>query len=372
MKVVITGGHLTPALAYIEYCQKHTKDVDLYFFGRRFSQSNRRQKAIEEESVSSLGVPFFAIDVPKLNSHLPWELLIFIAQYCKTTLDTLRYLIRIKPDTVLTFGGYMAVPVAILAWLLRIPIVTHEQTTTAGRANRFIGHFATRIAVSFETSTPFFPPQKTTITGNPIRAALLHPQKNPPSWFKIQSKKPLLYITGGNQGSHVINAVTEQILRQLTRDYVVIHACGRATSSTDYLHELQQVARSLPNTHQNRYFIREWITTKELAWILQNAQLAVSRAGANTIQEFIKTKTPALLVPLPFSYHNEQAMNAKIMSEYGGAITIPQKDFTPETALSTIREMMSVHKALKRKLSLIELPENSAAALHTIITEVAK
>lgn len=372
MKIIITGGHITPAVAFIEYIKANTPKDEVYLFGRNYSQSNKKQIAIEKQLADELAVPFIAIEVPKYISLLPWHVLQYIYQYCVATFQALRYLVRIKPNVVVSFGGYYAVPIVLMAWVLKIPIVTHEQTATAGRANRFIGIFAKKIAISFESGTYLFPGKKTVITGNPIRPDLLDPKPKQPTWFTNTSKKPIIYITGGNQGSHIINTVTKNILRHLTRDFVVIHACGRPTNTENYFQELQQTARSLPSTHQNRYFIREWISSQELAWILRNAQLTISRAGANTIQELILTSMPALLIPLPFSFNNEQALNAKIMTDAGGAITLAQKDFTPEVALQTIRDMLAKHKSYKRKLELVVLPTDASKKLYQVVKTVAK
>jgi UDP-N-acetylglucosamine--N-acetylmuramyl-(pentapeptide) pyrophosphoryl-undecaprenol N-acetylglucosamine transferase len=370
MKIILTGGHLTPALAYIEYCKKNDSNAELFFFGRTFSQSNKQQKSVEKETVTAFDVPFYSIDTPKLTLWLPWKIVVFLFEYILSILKTVQHLIKIKPDCILSFGGYLAVPIALLGYILRIPIVTHEQTVTAGRANLFIGSLAKKIAISYEQSKHYFPSRKVVVTGNPIRSSLLTPQKEKPKWLITQSKKPILYITGGNQGSHIVNTVTKQIIRQLTRDFVVIHACGRQTTTINYEQELQQAARKLPSTHQGRYFVRTWISTEDLGWILHNACLAISRAGANSIQELTVTQVPSLLVPLPFSYNNEQMLNAKTMAETGGAVVVAQKDFTPEMVLQTIKKMFATHKAMKRKLKLAALPNTGAQKLHETVVNV--
>lgn len=372
MKIVITGGHITPALAFIEHIKANTPKDEVFLLGRTYSQSNKKQIAIEKQLAQELVVPFIPIEVPKFVSFLPWHTSVYVFAYFQAVLQTMRYLLRIRPSVVVSFGGYYAVPIVLVAWFLRIPIVTHEQTATAGRANRFISFFATKVAISFPNSTRFFPAQKTVFTGNPIRADLLHHKPKQPEWFSNSGKKPVLYITGGNQGSHIINTVTKNILRHLTRDFVVIHACGRPTTTANYFQELSQLTRTLPPTHQNRYFVREWITSQELGWILRNAQLCVSRAGANTVQELIQTQLPALLIPLPFSYHNEQTLNAKIMTEVGGAISLSQKDFTPEIALQTIKNMMAKHKSYKRKLETIVVPADASKKLYQVVCSTSK
>jgi UDP-N-acetylglucosamine--N-acetylmuramyl-(pentapeptide) pyrophosphoryl-undecaprenol N-acetylglucosamine transferase len=372
MKIAIIGGHLTPALAYIEYCQQNELTAELFFLGRTFSQSNQQQKSIEKKSVQSLNIPFFAIDTPKITSWMPWLLLIFLVEYLVSIQKIIKYLFKIKPDCILSFGSYLAVPTTVIGKILRIPIVTHEQTITAGRANRFIALFATKVAISFKESMAFFPQKKTVVTGNPIRPTLISPTKEKPKWLITQSKKPILYITGGNQGSHIINSVAKQILRQLTKDFVVIHGCGRKTKATDYEQELLEASRKLPSTHHGRYFVRTWITTEELSWILNNSVLAISRAGANSIQEFVATQLPALLVPLPFSFHNEQMLNAKAMAELGGAVVIAQKDFSPDFVLHNIKQMFAKHKAMKRKLKMHSFSTLGAKNLHQTVRKVIK
>lgn len=372
MKIVITGGHITPALAYIEYCKKNHPSDEIHFFGRRYSQSFQQQEAVELKSVSKLGIPFYAIDIPKLHSYKPWHWVLFMFQYIVQLYKVFFNLIKIKPQCILSFGGYLAIPVAYTGWLLRIPVVTHEQTITAGRANKYIAHIAHTVAVSFENSISAFGNAKTSLIGNPIRSSILTKQKMAPSWFNEELKKPILYITGGNQGSYIINTVMQQILKQITKDFVVIHTCGRATTSINYLEELTQYAKTLPAVNKNRYFVREWIDSEELGWVLQNASLCISRAGANSIHELIISKVPSILVPLPFSHNNEQQLNAKFMSDSGGAITIAQKDFSPTVALQTIKSIMATQKAMSRKLESLEVPTDAAQKLHSLVTSTCK
>jgi len=371
MKILVTGGHITPAIAFMEYVQQSHAEDSLVLVGRTYSQSSKQQKAVEATAAEELNIPFKNLNVPKVTSYLPWHVLLFGLSYLSILLKSFIIVFNQKPSVILSFGGYFAVPICIAAWVQGVPIVTHEQTTTAGRANRFIASLATKVAISFPSSAEHFAKRKTVLTGNPIRAQLMSQQVSQPSWYETPSTKPIIYITGGNQGSHIINTVVKQILRQLTKDFVVIHACGRATATTNYVEELQQAARSLPSTHQNRYFVREWIQAPELAWILQHAQLSISRAGANTVQELMQSKVPAILVPLPFSYHNEQALNAKIMTDHGGAITIPQKDLSPQKLLETVKEVASKHKAFRRKLDLIEFTPDASQKVYKVAKQAA-
>lgn len=367
MKILITGGHLTPALAFIDHLLKKHPKVGIEFVGRKFSQQKTGQLAIEAAAMQKRELRFYELSVPKQPGWLPWQLIGFSYQYLTAFFRSLKIIHTSKPTVLLTFGGYLALPMSLAAFLLRVPIITHEQTTTAGRANRLIGRFAKAVAISFESSRTQFPRDKTTLTGTPIRDNLLSKDLPKPTWLKNAPAKPLLYITGGNQGSYLLNTLVEQVLRQLTRDYVVIHACGRATTTANYQDQLCQARLSLPKTHQDRYYVREWIKSEELSWILHHSQLALSRAGANTIQELIHAKLPAILVPLPFAFHNEQQQNAKLMSEAGGAIVVAQKDLTPEKLLSTIKAISKTHKAMRRKLELIDLPTNANAKLYSLI-----
>lgn len=344
--LLISGGHLTPAVATIEYFKKEHPEVKLLFVGREFSQEKERQLAKEREVCQSLGVPFFSARAAKFHRTNWWRNLEEVNKVFPSLYFAWHLMREQEVDLFLSFGGYLAVPFAVAAKMLGRKVVTHEQTKTSGLANEFIAFLADKVAISYEESRQLFPKNKTVMTGNPVRASLLRTYTARPSWIP-ESKKPILYITGGSQGSQIINQTVGHILDELTEKFLVIHQCGQSEHER-YLLELQDKAASLPKNQQDAYVVREWIAEKELSWIMQHAALIVSRSGANTTQEIMLHAVPAIFIPLPFSHNNEQFKNAQELFEAGSAFLLEQRDLDPNTLWSAIQNA-SANRAHMRK-----------------------
>lgn len=344
--ILISGGHLTPAIATIEYLQKEHPEVRILFVGREFSQEKERQLAKEREVCQSLGIPFFAARAAKFHRTNWWRNLGELGKLFPSLYFAWHLIREEDVDLFLSFGGYLAVPFALSAKMLGRKVVTHEQTKTSGLANEFIGRLADKVAISFTESKELFPKHKTVLTGNPVRSSLLRTYTARPSWIP-QSKKPILYITGGSQGSQVINQTVAAIMEMLAEKFLVIHQCGQSEHQR-YLLELQDKRAQLPKGLQDSYVPLEWVAEKEVSWIMQHAALVVSRSGANTTQEIMLHAVPAVFIPLPFSHNNEQFKNAEELFDAGSAYLLEQKDLDAATLWSAI-QTASASRAHMRK-----------------------
>lgn len=370
MKVLISGGHLTPALAFIDYLQNTHPDIEILFVGREFTRESDKQPSREKQEIESRNIKFIPLATGKFSKSTLFSIFNQAGLFITSLFQSSNLLSRYQPDVFVSFGSYVAVPIALSCWVRHIPIITHEQTRTVGRSNKIIGRIAKRVAISFPESASFFPSYKTVLTGNLIRKQLL--QKNPPkpSWYTATSSLPLLYITGGSQGSEVINSTVSQALPRILRDWQVIHQCGAASLSRSYLNELEQRKHLLTKTQGSRFFIREWITEQELAWIYKHASACISRAGANTTQELVYSKLPAVLIPLPFSNYQEQQKNAEALAATGGAIVITQKNLNPDALLAALDVLRTKNQACRRKLAELSIPEHADKKLYTLLSEV--
>jgi UDP-N-acetylglucosamine--N-acetylmuramyl-(pentapeptide) pyrophosphoryl-undecaprenol N-acetylglucosamine transferase len=345
--ILISGGHLTPALATIEYFQKNHPQVRLVFVGREYSQEKEEQLAKEREVCEQLGIPFYAISAPKFHRSVWGRNIYELPKIWPSLWEAYRIIRDENVDLFLSFGGYLAVPIAFMAKLSGKKIVTHEQTKSSGLANELIALMADKVAISHEESWKLFPASKTVLTGNPIRAKLLRTYKRAPNWLP-EKLKPILYITGGSQGSQVINTAVGQILPQLTEKFTVIHQCGRSTNQR-YLRFLEEQAEELSPAAQANYFVREWIDEQDMSWIFQHAVLAISRSGANTTLEMTIHALPAIFIPLPFAHDNEQWKNAEELVNAGAAVLLEQKDLTPEKLWAVVQEASSARSYMSRR-----------------------
>jgi len=365
-KILITGGHLTPALALIDHVQTVAPETELAFVGRLLNREKDQQPSQEKYEVERRSIRFIAFTAPKFQLQPFWQVPLRVLRFARAVIRAIRILREEKPDVCVFFGSYMAVPVAVAAWILTIPSITHEQTRAAGIANQFISRMSKSVALSFPESAKYFPPAKTHLTGNLLRKQLGVTAEKP-EWFTTSASLPMLYITGGSQGSEVINSTVCQILNRILRDWIVVHQCGASSTHHRYRDELLSTRSTLQRSYQERYFVREWLTESELGWVYQHAALAISRAGANTTQELAQHQIPAILIPLPFSNHNEQEENAKPLAECGGAIVIRQHDLTPERLFIELKKLGSKYKACKRKLAQVKYPDDAAANVFSLI-----
>lgn len=352
MKILISGGHLTPALAFIDYIKENNSEDEIVFIGREFNKSDKSQQSREKLETEKRNIKFISFNSPKLSSNSWINKILVIPSLVFAILKCLYILLENRPNVFVSFGGYLAIPVAIAAWVMRIPVITHEQTRTIGVANQVIAKFANYLALSYKDSLEYINFKNTIITGNLIRKNIFQNKVTKPEWITKQDK-PMIYITGGSQGSEIINNTVAQIIKPLTKDFFVIHQCGGKTKNRDYLAELENQKKTLSIKAQDYYVIKEWITEDELAYILKNAILCVSRAGANTTEELALANMPTILIPLPFSHNDEQLLNAKALSEQNMAILLEQKNLTPEILLEQIQKMAKFNKKYRRNLSQV-------------------
>lgn len=367
-RILISGGHLTPALALIDYLKDNkVENLDIIFAGRIYSQDIDKQKAQEKSEVEKRQIKFVVFEAPRPASNV-LEKFFLGPKFVFSLLRAFLLLLKYRPKVFISFGGYLAVPLGMMAWILGIPIITHEQTVSAGQANLFLAKFAKIIAVSHKESLKFFPKNKTTVTGNPIRPDLIATKPQRPEWSNnLNSEKPTLLITGGNQGSYILNTTVSQILPKIIHNWNIIHACGNPTSSINYTVELEKIKQTLHAGHRNNYIVKEWLTTSELAWIYNIADGAVSRAGANTVQEIAFAQIPTIFVPLPFAKGNEQLLNARTLTDSGAAILLEQKNLSAETLVEKIGQLKKMQKSMRRKLEAHKPNTNGAAKLWNLI-----
>jgi UDP-N-acetylglucosamine--N-acetylmuramyl-(pentapeptide) pyrophosphoryl-undecaprenol N-acetylglucosamine transferase len=359
MKICMTGGHITPALATVKELQNRGNH-EIFFIGRKTATEGDRTPSIESQIVPQIGLKFFPIHPGRLQRRFSLYTIPSLLRTPYSFFESLGILLRESPNIVVSFGGYVALPVVIAAWCLQIPIITHEQTSVVGLANKIISYFATRVAVSFESSLKYFPPKKTVLTGNPIRPDIFQVKNRR---LLITSRHPIILVTGGNQGSHVINMAVAKILPKLLEKYIVIHQVGMAGVYNDY-ETFEEIKSKLPAKLAASYHLERFIGPDEFGAVLKSTDLAIARSGANAVVDFAANKVPAIFIPLPFATHDEQTKNARLLVDAGSAVILPQRELTPERLLG-VTEMMiqNIRRYKKAATSAKKLIKLDAAKL---------
>jgi len=316
MKIVITGGHHSSALPVIKKLREDYPDVQICWFGHKFSALGDKNPTLEFREITALNIPFYHIHAGKFYRTLNLKRL---AKIPFGFFQCLYLLTKIKPDAILSFGGYIAVPTVIAGWVLGIPSITHEQTVVAGWANRVVSKFTKKVLVSWLQSQKYFPKEKTVFVGLPLRKEIFEVKSQS---FLIESNLPTIYITTGKIGSHVINKVVGECLSNLLSFCNVIHQCGDNSVFSDF-EMLTSLKSELSNTI-GKYYLRKFIFEDEIGEAFSKSDLVVSRSGAHTTGELLALKKPCLLIPIPWVSHNEQYENAKILVDTGLGTILPE------------------------------------------------
>ncbi len=306
-----TGGHIFPALAVAQALQE--KGHDVQWLG---TASGLEAKLIPEAGIElhKLNVKGFRGKGLLAKCMAPWYLLGAI-------FGAMNVIRKIKPNAVLGFGGYVAAPGGIAAWLMRKPLVIHEQNAIAGTTNKLLQRFSKRKLQAFAGALP-----GATTVGNPIRASFLssmQPQDASDDQFKV-------LVVGGSLGARALNQVMPAVVSKLgDQTLSVIHQTGAAHGET-----VEKAYQALGVAVDVRPFIKDMVSAYQ--W----ADLIVCRAGAMTVSEIATLGKTAIFVPYPFAIDDHQTANANYLVSHQAAFMIAENDLTPEKLVEIFKTMM--------------------------------
>jgi len=340
-----SSGHVSPALAAIRAINELSEQSGGAWQAR--FQYIGSKHGIERKQIEEAGIPFVAVATGKLRRYFSLENAIDTLRVPLGILQALRHVARFRPDVLLSTGGFVCVPPVIAAWLLRVPIITHEQTVQVGLANRIAARFARRIALSFPGALQELAPAQRArafVTGNPVRPIIFGGDKQRAfqraNFAPQDNDLPMLYVTGGSQGARIINRAVEAALPELLKHCRIYHQCGQqpAGEEQDY-DRLSAAALKLRPELQARYYVTRFVGS-EIGDVFAASDLLLSRAGAGTITEVCALGKPAVYVPLVPTGGDEQTRNARMCVEAGAAVIIPQSELSAERLLQELPPLL--------------------------------
>lgn len=314
-------GSVSPLLAVAQDLLKQKGGYELEFL---ISKTGPEKAVLE-----SLGIKYKILIGGKWRRYWSWKNFLAPFETLVGFFQSLKVLTRWRPDIIFTAGSFVAVPVTLAAWLKRIPVVAHQQDVQVGLANKIITKFA-RVTTSVFQYHRGHLPKHTIVTGNPVREEFLQPQS---AQLVVAHKQklslveglPVVVMFGGSSGASALNKLVVESLPQLKNFCQVVHVTGTGK-------EL------LVGQHKN-YLCLPFVTEAErMVELLSIADIVISRSGMGTLSELSALSKTAVLVPLP---HTHQEFNALEIYKQGGAVMIDQITTTSDSLVKTLQDLLA-------------------------------
>ena len=321
-KIIMTGGgtagHVTPNIALMPALKEAGFDIEY------IGSINGMEKGL----IEATGTPYHGISSGKLRRYFDWKNFSDPFRVLKGYGQAVSLMKKIKPDVVFSKGGFVSVPVVLAAKHCHIPAIIHESDITPGLANKIAIKGAKKVCCNFPETMKYLPADKAVLTGSPIRRELF--SGNAENAIKLcnfkDHSKPVLLIIGGSLGSKIVNEAVRKVLPELLEKFYVIHLCGKGN-----------LDNSLSGTIGYAQF--EYASS-ELTDMFALADMAISRAGANSICELLALHKPNILIPLSAAAsRGDQVLNANSFKKQGFSYVLEEEHLTAESLLRAVQEV---------------------------------
>jgi len=328
MRVIIagggTGGHLFPGIAVAEEFTRRDPATRVIFVGT--------EHGIEARVIPKEGYPIEFLKAEGMVGKSFFKKVRAAYLFVAAIFQSLGIISSVRPNIIVGVGGYASVGMVMAARLRRIPTIILEQNSVPGLANRFLGHFADIVAVTYQESISFFPREKTFLTGNPVRKRVLSKENaDPHSAFNLLKDRFTILVFGGSLGAKTINnAMIDALnyLLDLRHNIQFLHQTGEKD-----LQSVTQAYRKLGFQATVMPFVYSMSDAYNVA------DMIICRAGATTLSEIASIGKAAVLVPYPHAASNHQEFNARKLEDMGAAKVILDRHLSGEVAAKAIREL---------------------------------
>lgn len=323
-----TGGHVYPAIAVGNMLREDIDVERVIYVGCPDS--------LEEKVAAEHEFDFLPIRISGMPRKFSFSFLKWLYKLNKATVDSLGYLLYVKPDVVFATGGYVSGPVLLAALILDVPYVIHEADAYPGLVNRVMSAWADRISVAFDQAKEYMKNSRVFVNGNPLRASIGEFDREEGCIFlDLNSDKKTMLVLGGSQGARQINEAVIDSLPSLLNDYdlQVIHQCGPKN--------YDEIKENLPREvlENPSYILKGYI--EDLAIPMAVADFAISRAGSMSLSELAASRLPSILVPYPYAAQDHQRSNARYFVDAGAAFYLENEECDAEKVLEHVDAILS-------------------------------
>lgn len=349
MKIIVsaggTGGHIYPALAIIKKFQERESNLEVLYIGTH----NRMEKDI----VPKMNIRYEALEIygfSKTNIARDFKNIFLIN---KAINKCTKIMEEFKPDVVIGCGGYVTYPVIKAAKKLGIKTFIHEQNSIPGKSNIHLSKLVDLVGISFKNSESYFKNAKKVVyTGNPCGENALAIKKTSKVTLGFKTTDKLIIIVAGSLGSETLNNKFKSFLCSIDNEsYKVLYITGN-----NYYEEFIRDANFSKNVKVVPYY-------DNLASIMKDAYLIISRAGASTISEILSLKVPSILIPSPYVANNHQYYNALDLVNLKVAELIEEKNLNDNIIKVMVNELVyndKLYNEFKNNLEALNTKESSS------------
>jgi UDP-N-acetylglucosamine--N-acetylmuramyl-(pentapeptide) pyrophosphoryl-undecaprenol N-acetylglucosamine transferase len=250
------------------------------------------------------------------------------------------FLKAFRAEAVVSTGGYVAAATALAGARLGLPTVVLEGNAIAGRTNRWLARYATKVCVTFEETMAEFPREKTVQTGLPLREGTVLPEEVTPQAARCElsglaAEKFTLLVIGGSQGARAVNERVLDAAPGLVEAGVqILHQTGERNIA-----EVREQAAAKGLTGKPGYVPMAFLDEKQVPLAMRAANIIVCRGGISTLSEVMVNGLPAMIVPLPSAYADHQTYNARPLEKAGGALLRPEAELTGARLAAEVLEL---------------------------------
>ncbi len=351
-----TGGHIFPAIAIADEIKRRNPKAEILFVGANGKMEMEKVPAAGYK-IKGLTIVGFQRKLSLSNFLLPFKI---IASLWNAT----KIIKEFKPQVVIGVGGYASGPTLQAATFLKIPTLIQEQNSFPGKTNKILSKKVTAICTAYEGLERFFPLNKITLTGNPIRPEMVEIEGKREEAFKfydLNPNKKTILVIGGSLGARTLNESIKTHLQELQKnDIQVLWQCGKVY--------LDSLTKELEDTNLNGIELVQFIARMDFAYSI--ADVIISRAGAISVSELCLVKKPVILVPSPNVAEDHQTKNAMALVNKNAAVLVKDieaRDQLVSKAIDILKEK-EIQVALITQISKLGKPN----ATISIVNEIEK
>ncbi|HXL01894.1 MAG TPA: undecaprenyldiphospho-muramoylpentapeptide beta-N-acetylglucosaminyltransferase [Candidatus Atribacteria bacterium] len=352
-----TGGHIFPSLCIAQEMKK--RDLQVIFLGTK--------RGMEEKLVGEAGFPLLFVRARGWNRKWDFSFFSMLGDNLVGFFQTAFYFFRYRPRALLGMGSYLSLLSAVWARLLGVPVYIHEQNIYPGLSNQLVSRWAKKVFVSAPESITYWKDreEKIEVVGNPLREEVISwkgKREEARQELGLEGKRQTILVMGGSRGSEIINTSFLEIVGWLEKKGLqVIHITGE-----EGFERTKEMVKKFPFP----YLTYKFLPQPGIAYAA--ADLAITRAGANTIFELLWFELPSVVIPYGEATDNHQLYNARWLAKQGLARVIEEKNLTSSLLIEEMEKILNSSSCVFCDLKGKYLKDSAFRIVQTIIEELKR